>query len=51
MAMVGHLPMSVHSRYAIADEFMLKDSAEKLNRPHEFDQAHTTSKVEAENKT
>jgi hypothetical protein len=30
MAMVGHLPMSIYSRYAIADEFMLKDSAEKL---------------------
>ena len=47
MAMVGHLPMSIYSRYAIADEFMLKDSAEKLNRLHEFDQAHTTSKVRA----
>ena len=47
MAMVGHLPMSIYSRYAIADEFMLKDSAEKLNRLHEFDLAHTTSKVRA----
>jgi hypothetical protein len=27
MAMVGHL-LSIYSRYAIADEFMLKDSAE-----------------------
>jgi hypothetical protein len=25
-AMVGHLTMSIYSRYAIADEFMLKDS-------------------------
>jgi hypothetical protein len=39
MLMVGHLTMSIYSRYAIADEFMLKDASAQLNRLHEFDQA------------
>jgi hypothetical protein len=30
MAMVGHLPIRIYSRYAIADEFMLKGSARKI---------------------
>jgi hypothetical protein len=34
MAMVGHRTQSVYSRYAIADEGMLKDASTKLSAPH-----------------
>jgi len=47
MKMVGHKTQAIYQRYAIADESMLKDAAEKLNRLHEFDQAQTTGKVRA----
>jgi hypothetical protein len=30
MAMVGHLPMSIYSRYAIADEFMRERLSRKI---------------------
>jgi hypothetical protein len=38
MEMVGHKTMSIYYRYAIADESMLKDAAEKLEGLHEFDE-------------
>jgi integrase len=37
MKMVGHKTQSIYSRYAIADEGMLKDAAQKLARLHESD--------------
>ena len=55
MAMVGHLTMSIYSPYAFADEFMPKDAAEKLNRPHEFDsdsdKGQNTGKAESVKRT
>ena len=39
MKMVGHRTESIYRRYAIADEAMLKESAEKLARLHQADQA------------
>jgi site-specific recombinase XerD len=39
MKMVGHKTQSIYSRYAIADEGMLKDAAQKLAVLHEADQA------------
>ncbi len=44
MKMVGHKTQSIYSRYAIADEGMLKDAAVKLNLLHEADES-ATSKV------
>ena len=44
MKMVGHKTQSIYSRYAIADESMLKDAALKLGRLHEADES-TTRKV------
>jgi hypothetical protein len=38
MKMVGHKTQSIYSRYAIADEGMLKDAALKLGRLHEADE-------------
>ena len=35
MAMVGHKTMAIYSRYAIADEGMLRDGAVKLAALHE----------------
>ena len=32
MKMVGHKTQTIYQRYAIADEAMLKDAAEKLER-------------------
>jgi hypothetical protein len=37
MKMVGHKTQSIYSRYAIADEGMLKDAALKLARLHDSD--------------
>jgi len=34
MAMVGHRTQSTYSRYAIADEGMLKDASTKLSALH-----------------
>jgi integrase len=42
MAMVGHKTQSIYSRYAIADEKMLKESAEKLSQ---FEHGQSTGKV------
>jgi len=39
MKMVGHKTESIYRRYAIADEAMAKESAEKLARLHQADQA------------
>ena len=39
MKMVGHKTQSIYSRYAIADEGMLKDAALKLAVLHEVDDA------------
>ena len=35
MAMVGHKTESIYRRYAITDEKMLKEGAEKLSALHE----------------
>jgi hypothetical protein len=37
MKMVGHKTQSIYSRYAIADEGMLKDASIKLARLHVLD--------------
>lgn len=37
MEMVGHKTMSIYSRYAICDEFLLKDAATKLEILHQQD--------------
>lgn len=37
MKMVGHKTQAIYQRYAIADESMLKDAAEKLERLHSVD--------------
>lgn len=39
MKMVGHKTQSIYSRYAIADEGMLKDAALKLARLHDADES------------
>jgi hypothetical protein len=39
MKMVGHKTQSIYSRYAIADEGMLKDAAMKLARLHDSDES------------
>jgi integrase len=39
MAMVGHRTQSVYSRYAIADESMLRDGAARLAALHDSDRA------------
>jgi hypothetical protein len=39
MKMVGHKTQSIYSRYAIADEGMLKDAALKLARLHDSDES------------
>ena len=44
MKMVGHKTQAIYSRYAIADESMLKDAAVKLDYFHESEQ---TGKVVA----
>jgi hypothetical protein len=38
MKMVGHKTRSIYQRYAIADEGMLRDAAEKLAQLHATDQ-------------
>jgi integrase len=45
MAMVGHKTESIYRRYAIADESMLKDGAEKLAVLHQADQRVADRKV------
>jgi integrase len=45
MAMVGHRTQSIYSRYAIADESMLRDGAEKLAALHLTDSAKRGSQV------
>lgn len=37
MKMVGHKTQAIYQRYAIADESLLKDAAEKLERLHSVD--------------
>jgi hypothetical protein len=37
MKMVGHKTQAIYSRYAIADDGMLKDAAENLERLHAID--------------
>jgi len=37
MKMVGHKTQTIYKRYAIADESMLKDAAEKLDKRREVD--------------
>ena len=39
MKTVGHKTQAIYQRYAIADESMLKDAAEKLERLHVEDKA------------
>ena len=39
MAMVGHKTEAIYRRYAIADESMLRDGAEKLAALHRADSA------------
>jgi len=41
--MVGHKTQSIYSRYAIADDGMLKDAGVKLNRLHEADESVVSS--------
>lgn len=43
MAMVGHKTQAIYSRYAIADEGMLRESAEKLASLHTLDLSHKTA--------
>ena len=45
MKMVGHKTQAIYQRYAIADESMLRDAAEKLERLHINDQDQATGKV------
>jgi len=45
MAMVGHKTQSVYSRYAIADESMLRDGATKLAALHQADSLRRPRKV------
>src|SRR5262245_32480737 len=48
MKMVGHQTQSIYQRYAIADEGMLKDAAEKLAQLHATDQKAKTKKATSE---
>ncbi len=45
MKMVGHKTQAIYSRYAIADESMLKDAAKKLDRLHAVDLKATAQKA------
>ena len=45
MKMVGHKMQSIYQRYAIADESMLKDAAEKLEFLHSADAQIRTGRV------
>jgi integrase len=49
MKMVGHKTQSIYSRYAIADEGMLKDASLKLDQLHHSDQAEPRKVVSLEN--
>ena len=44
MKTVGHKTQAIYQRYAIADESMLKDAAEKLDRLHSVDERIRTGK-------
>jgi len=48
MKMVGHKTQSIYQRYAIADEGMLRDAAEKLAQLHATDQKPKTKKATSE---
>lgn len=48
MKMVGHKTQSIYQRYAIADEGMLRDAAEKLAQLHATDQKPKTKKAMSE---
>jgi integrase len=48
MKMVGHKTQSIYQRYAIADEGMLRDAAEKLAQLHAIDQKAKTKKATSE---
>ena len=47
MKMAGHKTQAIYQRYAIADESMLKDAAEKLERLHTEDAESRNSRVSA----
>lgn len=47
MKMVGHKTQAIYQRYAIADESMLKDAAEKLARLHAIDEKSKEKKAAA----
>jgi len=47
MKMVGHKTQAIYHRYAIADESMLKDAAEKLERLHTVDAESRKDRVAA----
>lgn len=47
MKMVGHKTQAIYSRYAIADEAMLRDAAEKLGRLHAIDRNEAQLKAAA----
>ena len=47
MKMVGHKTEAIYQRYAIADESMLRDAAEKLGLLHMSDETSRTSKARA----
>jgi hypothetical protein len=46
MKMVGHKTQSIYSRYAIADEGMLKDAALKLGQLHDSDDSRKVVSIE-----
>jgi hypothetical protein len=48
MKMVGHKTRSIYQRYAIADEGMLRDAAEKLAQLHATDQKAKPKKATSE---
>jgi hypothetical protein len=48
MKMVGHKTRSIYQRYAIADEGMLRDAAEKLAQFHATDQKAKPKKATSE---
>jgi len=45
--MVGHKTQAIYQRYAMADESMLKDAAEKLGRLHSVDKQVRNGKTSA----
>ena len=47
MKMVGHKTQAIYHRYAIADESMLKDAAEKLERLQSLDGESRKGRVAA----